>query len=406
MPGNSDRRVLIPLGLGTALSLLGDSTLYTVLAEPSIAAQFRLSLAAIGLALGVNRLARLAFNGIAGALLDRLPRKPILLSSLALGAVANACYGVATSPGLLLVGRVVWGAAWSGIWVGAHTVILDISDEGSRGRVSGRFQMWFFAGLAATALAGGALTDLVGIRSTLWLATAACVAGLLLWWLLLPETSHDARRPREHPSSESRAFPWTPVLAAGLPYFAIRVTSAGVLASTTILWLESLLKNSAPAKDALFVPLATASGMVVAGRTAAGLAGAPAAGWVSDRLQRRKPIIALALLVGAGGLFLMSTAGLLLALAGLLLIAVSGPAVQALAPAILGDRVPPAQMGRGLGVVFTLGDLGSAIGPPLAFALLAGMPLEAIYLGCSGLMAVTGLLALVPSRVGNRGAVG
>lgn len=402
MQGHPGRRVLVPLGLGTALSLLGDSTLYTVLAEPSMAAQFNLSLSAIGLALGINRLVRVAFNGLAGTPFDRLPRKPLLLASLLLGTSANAAYGVASGPSGLLFGRVLWGAAWSGIWVGAHAVILDISEGGTRGRIGGGYQMWFFAGVAATALAGGALTDILGLRPTLWIAAGASGAAFLLWWWALPETSDHRADVRQARSQEiAAAFPWLTVLAAGIPYFAIRVTSAGVLASTTILWLGGFLRDGSLSQVSTLLPLATITGLVAAGRTLLGIGGAPVAGWFSDRLRRRWPLIAISLLLGSLGLALMATAGLAIAMVGLALNALTGPTVQALSPAILGDRVRASQMGRALGMLFTMADLGSAIGPPLAFALLGVWPLATLYLGCASLVAITGVFSLFQSRRGN-----
>ena len=61
----STLRVLVPLGVGIALSLLGDSTLYTVLPKPEIANQAGVTLALVGVLLGVNRIVRLGFNIVA-----------------------------------------------------------------------------------------------------------------------------------------------------------------------------------------------------------------------------------------------------------------------------------------------------------------------------------------------------
>ncbi len=59
-PVSRPGRVLALLGLGTAISLLGDSTLYIVLPRPQIAAEVGITLAAVGLLLGTNRLRRVA----------------------------------------------------------------------------------------------------------------------------------------------------------------------------------------------------------------------------------------------------------------------------------------------------------------------------------------------------------
>ncbi|MHB8819796.1 MAG: hypothetical protein ACYC7M_12140, partial [Bellilinea sp.] len=62
---------MAPIGIGLAFSLLGDTTLYTVLPDPDIAAQAGLTLAVVGVILGMNRLIRLLTNGAFGLLFDR-----------------------------------------------------------------------------------------------------------------------------------------------------------------------------------------------------------------------------------------------------------------------------------------------------------------------------------------------
>ena len=47
--------ILNLLGIGSAISLLGDATLYTVLPHPDISAQLGITLSMVGLLLGANR---------------------------------------------------------------------------------------------------------------------------------------------------------------------------------------------------------------------------------------------------------------------------------------------------------------------------------------------------------------
>ena len=83
-------RVLFPLGLGTALSLMGDATLYTVL--PTHTEDAGVTLAGVGILLGVNRAVRLFTNGPAGLAYDRVPRRRLFLPALFLGAFSTAIY--------------------------------------------------------------------------------------------------------------------------------------------------------------------------------------------------------------------------------------------------------------------------------------------------------------------------
>ncbi|MCJ7535692.1 MAG: hypothetical protein MUO57_09175, partial [Anaerolineales bacterium] len=73
-------KVLLPLGLGTALSLMGDATLYTVL--PTHASEAGITLAAVGIILSANRIIRLFLNGPAGIAYDRSLRRRLFIPAL------------------------------------------------------------------------------------------------------------------------------------------------------------------------------------------------------------------------------------------------------------------------------------------------------------------------------------
>jgi MFS family permease len=74
---------------------------------------------------------------------------------------------------------------------------------------------------------------------------------------------------------------------------------------------------------------------------------------------------------------------------------VSVGSVQALVTALTGDLVGQAQRGRAVGLLHTVGDLGSAMGPPVAYALIPWIELQGVYLLCAGLFAAGLALALL-----------
>jgi MFS family permease len=88
-------------------------------------------------------------------------------------------------------------------------------------------------------------------------------------------------------------------------------------------------------------------------------------------------------MIGAAGLWLMGFPFLPLALFGVLLSALTASGVQVLTTAYVGDSTPPSLSGRTLSVIFTFGDLGSALGPPIAFWLLVSFPLATIFRLCA-----------------------
>lgn len=383
------RRVLFPLGLGTALSLMGDATLYTVL--PTHTAEAGLALSGVGIILGVNRAVRLFLNGPAGLAYDRWPRRRLFVPALFIGSLSTAVYAATHGFWPMLVGRLLWGLAWSGIWVGGATVILDVTTDRDRGRWTGLYQTWFFLGAALGAFAGGLLTDWLGYSATMWLGAAVTALGGLIALALLPETRR-IRPDLGAPSTEEirprlradRSL-WLAASLQGINRFV----TAGVLTATMGLLVQDRLQFAS-----LTFGVATLTGALMAGRTLLSTVAAPLAGVTSDRLGSRWKVTVWGLAVGVISMALVAWGAPTAILAGISLGAVAGGSVQALATALTGDLVSQAQRGRAIGLLHTAGDLGSAIGPPAAYVLMPWIGLQGVYLLCAGLFAAGVALAM------------
>jgi len=165
-----------------------------------------------------------------------------------------------------------------------------------------------------------------------------------------------------------------------------RFVVAGVLAATAGLLVQDHLRPA----DAI-LGVATLTGALTAGRTLFSMAFAPLAGITSDWLGSRWRVVAWSLAVGAAGMVLVSRSTPSTILMGLALVAVASSSVQSLVTALAGDLSGQGQRGRAIGLMHTVGDLGSAIGPPIAYALLPVIGLPGIYLFCAGLF-VMGLI--------------
>jgi MFS family permease len=387
-------RLVHVLGLGTAFSILGDSTLYTVLPDPTTATSVGLTAMNVGWLLGVNRLARVLFNGPMGALSDRLPRRLMLLVSLGLGVVSTLLYALADSVTIWLLGRVVWGLAWSGIWIVGQAVLLDVADDETRGRLSAVYQMWFFVGVGGSALIAGVFTDWLGFRGGLAVSAMLTCLAWVLWWKRIPETR--PARDRAEAKGKARLTPseYFRVIRLALPVFMIRFVFAGVVASTTILWLGELQPSFPRGWDRV-LPLATMTGLLVAVRTFSSLIGAKLAGIIVDRYDWRWRLIASVLGLGAVGMWSMAESQWLIALLGAQLGAIAGSGVQTVIPALVGEKFGTHDTGRILGIIYTLGDLASALGPPTAVALMASISLAGAYQWSAIGLAIFALMAIV-----------
>lgn len=390
---HSPSRILTPLGLAVCLSLFGDLTLYTVLVTQLD--QVGLSLAAVGVMLGVNRLIRIPSNPLTGALLDRWGRRRVFIFGMLLGVLSTASYGLARGFWPFLAARLVWGIAWTCINVGGMAMVLDVSTRSNRGRLTGIYNTWLWAGFALAPLVGGFLVDSIGFRSAMLACAGLTAIGLAVAAVSLPETAQFAngntqREPRPALSlrESSRRIGGllrenhSLVTVSGL-LLITQFAGEGVVLSTISLLLQQRFGPTV-ALGGLALGVASAGGILLALRSLLAGAAGPLVGHLSDTRTGRWPMIVTSLVVGVTGFGLLSYATSPYAiLLGLVLGAVSGGAALATLAAQMGDLTPPGREGAVMGAYATVGDVGSMAGPFLAFALLSVVDLRWVYLLCA-----------------------
>lgn len=397
-------RLLLPLGTAIGLSLAGDSTLYTVLANQTEVVG--ISLASVGILLGANRLIRIPGNPLAGAWYDRLGRRPLFLLGLVLGVLSTAAYGWAYGFWPMLAARLLWGVSWSLINVGGYTMVVDRSTPQDRGRMTGVYQVSYLLGLAASPLVGGGLTDALGFRAAVRACAGLQAAGLLVAVLALPETRVVVRGQSSTTASSGwgvhRAVAgWVAALRGADPgllavaalYLVTFFVSNGVLMSSISLYLGQRWGEQVSLGRAE-VGVASLAGITLSLRAALGILSAPAAGVVSDRLRSRWPVVYAAMgLAGGGFLILILPVPVWAVLAAVGMVSAGAGALIAVLAALAGDRIVGGRPGATMGAMATAGDVGSAAGPLVAYALAARVELQWVYLLCLMVLATVGGMA-------------
>ena len=392
------RQVITLLGVGTGISILGDSTLFTVLPNPDISAQLGVTLTMVGLLLGANRATRLLINSPVGILYERMPRRLLLITSLVLAAISNILYAIGFGFWPLLIGRVCWGFSWSLLWIGCKTVILEISDEKNRGRFNGHYQMLFLFGIGLCSLLGGIFTDQFGFRIGQLVSAAIIFAAALMWFFFLPETrtKNKGIKNRKNKSSKKEILLLPILFSTSLTIFITRFIGWGVMSATAALWISNLFDNGIHFYE-FFLPIATLTGIFSAIKMIPGIASAPFAGYMSDKLGKRWIVITTSLLVGGVGIWLMSESIATLSLFGALLSPIIGGGVETIIPAVIGDRTEKNIHGRMLGIVYTFGDLGAMLGPMAALSVLDSslISLRSLYRICVGLLLFAAFISVL-----------
>jgi len=387
-------RLLLPLGTAVALSLTGDSTLYAVLANQT--ETVGITLGTVGVLLGVNRLIRVPGNLVAGALNDRLGRRRLFLWGLFLGVLSTLGYGFVRGFWPFFATRVLWGIAWALINVGGYNMVLDWSLPENRGRMTGFYQVSYMLGLAFSPLLGGVLTDALGFRTAVLICAAVSSVGLLVAFVALPETR---RRPDRAQAGAGRSRKsWAQmsstlrkvdrqVMAAAYVYLTVYFVSSGVLVSTISLYLGQQWGTAIPLAGVV-IGVASLAGIMLALRASLGMLAGPLAGALSDRLENRWPVVWLGIVLGtAGFMLLVVVAQLWAVLVGVALVSLSAGALLAVLVALVGDQATGERQGVMMGALAATGDIGSATGPLLAYALAVTLELRWVYLLCAMVLA-------------------
>jgi MFS family permease len=391
-------RVLLPVSIGTGLSLIGDASLYAVL--PTHMADAGIALGMVGIILSANRFIRLVLNGPAGLAYDRFLKRPLFLLSLLLGAISTGIYALGGGFYPLLAGRLLWGLSWSGIWVGGNAMILDISGPGNRGRYVGLYNICFFLGTASGSVLGGLLTDGLGYHSAMGIGAGLTFTGAVIAWIFLPETSQ-VKRDRVAQSGECLPAPDSgskrSLAAAFLLLGVNRLCVAGTLMPTLGLFLFEKFGSTIEV-GGITLGVSSATGIGLGMTYLISMGSAPLMGRISDGLESRWKAVFWGLLPGAAGFALVSVGHQAYIVSGLLLIAFAAGSNQGLSIAIAGDLSAEDCRGRRMGLLFTTGDLASAVAPVAAYALIPHSGLRTIYLGLAALFAGMLLLARQSAR--------
>ena len=148
------------------------------------------------------------FAPIWGRLSDRIGRRPMLLGSIVMTAVAFALYGLAGSFPMLLISRLFAGAATANIAI-ARAFVADVTAPEDRARGMGIIGAAFGLGFVLGPAIGGVLSNYSLSLPGFAAAALAAVNGIAAWFIL-PEPEHRFsvdRRPRFAAMREELARP-------------------------------------------------------------------------------------------------------------------------------------------------------------------------------------------------------
>jgi len=389
------------------LDLLGFGIIIPI--QPFYAEAFGASPTVVTLLGASYSLMQFVFAPFWGRLSDRYGRRPIILTSITIGAVGYLIFGLAGSLGVLFAARMLSGFGNANIAT-AQAVIADVTGPADRAKGMGLIGAAFGLGFIFGPALGGFVGQW-GPQYPAFLAAGLGCVNLLLALRFLPET----RRPTNHHEAAHRfslervrAALSVPGVAGMLAVFFLVTTGFSLMEQVLGLTIERIwvvggpyalgLAQGSPASHAR-AALMTGQFLVVIGVTAAIVQGG-----LIGRLTRRFGEARL-LVFGLGALslslVLIPIAGQVapfwsLIPIGVLMAVGSGLTTPSITSA-LSQLSSSENQGGVLGVGQSASALGRVVGPAVSGALFeVAIPLP--YLVGATLMVVAGAFALMTFR--------
>jgi MFS family permease len=318
--------------------------------------------------------AKAGANLAAGALADRAGRRRLLVAGWALALPVPLLVALAPTWELIVVANLFLGASQGLAWSMTVLMKIDLAGPRRRGLALGLNESAGYLGVAATALATGALAATFTPRTVVWVGALAVAAlGTVLSAALVRDTAaHVAaeqlpgeRGPRSLRSALVHATVREPVLRA--------CAQAGLVNNLN----DALAWGLVPLYLAAHGASIGQIGAVAAVYPAVWGAGQLPAGWLSDRVGRKLPIVAgMACQAGALALLVQGEGAFAAALAAAALLGVGTALAYPTLIAAVSDVVSPRERASAIGVYRFWRDTGFVAG-----AVLAGVVADSLGSG-------------------------
>lgn len=308
--------------------------------EPLYASGLGASWTEIGL-MGTSWGLTLMLLGIlSGKLSDRFGRKPLLVASGGLSALAALLYLVSSTVVQVILLRIIEGAAWALFWPTVEALATEIVPRSEAGRAMGIATATYGVAFASGSLAGGSIVGALGYHLMFASYLGISLVSVIVAVFLLREPRHERTyAEEEHPRH-------------GPPWFSRTILLAYFLGATYTFGLGMILTLfSVYAKDLGIAVLWIGGlfGFFWMGRIVGSIGG----GRLSDR-HGRKPIAVAAMLASCFGFILVAAStGFELLVGAVIVLGFSIGAAFPVGVALISDNISQSARGYAMGIFET-----------------------------------------------------
>jgi len=384
-----DIRAVPTLFLIVVIDLVGFGLVIPLL--PFYAVRFGASPQLVTSLLAVYSLMALLSAPLWGRLSDRIGRRPVLMSSLAAGALAYLWMGAADALWMLFAARGLAGICAGNI-AAAQAYIADVTTPENRakgmGLIGAAFGLGFIIGPALGGLLAGNNPASADLAMPAWVAAGLSGMALLGVAFLLPESRPLEARQNMPARSRFAAILGAlrrPILSRLILVFFLVILAFSGMESTFALWAMRQFGWGPSQVAYVFAYVGLLSAVLQGGLI----------GRLSRRFGEERLLLVGLALIGIGLLTLPAARWLSLLALMLAALAVGMGLVQPSLNSLISRRAGGEEQGEVLGVSQSVGSLARVLGPLAAGFLFAEFGRDAPYLWGAALVAAAWLLTVL-----------
>lgn len=344
--------------------------------------------------IGVFALAQVITAPLWGKLSDRFGRRPVILGGIVASAASFTLFGLADSVTVLLVSRLVQGAAGGTIGV-IQAFVTDRAGHDHGAKALG----WVTAATSAGVMLGPALGSLafkLGESAPGFIAAGLCVLNFAFAWRWLPEPEReDDGHPAEgEPGAPQRVAIWRSLLdvlsrpngpvASLIWIYAISMMAFFAMNGVLALYLKAVFGVTEENIGYFYVFVGTVS-LLMRG---------VALGPIVDRLGTVRTMRLGTLSLGVGLAIVPLPRSIWIFGLAVMLIPIGTALLFPATTSLVSRRSSRRQTGQTLGVQQTFGGISRGVGPIWSGFLFEHLGVGSPFWVASGLVAVVAVLAL------------
>jgi MFS transporter, DHA1 family, multidrug resistance protein len=343
--------------------------------------------ALIGVVVAVYSATNLGGNVIAGYLIDRLGRKPLLVFGLLASAGALLLYSAAADPMGLIAIRGIHGLAAAILTPAAFTLLGDLFPRERRGRAMGASGALIAVAAVIAPPTSGVIRDRLGFDAVFVAVALLMAATALLAQLMLKDNYRPSVEERRPPGIVLSLLTRPPLLISYVTAVALTY-GLGSIVTFLAIRLEDLGYSAAHTGSA-FSAFAVVALVMMAGPISRSAPGRGRTGHIGWGL----------VFAGASLLVLAIAPGLPMVLAGMALYGLGFGLIFPAVNALVADVTQPYERGTAFGLFFAFYSLGVVMGAAVG-GLIAGVEMAAFapffLSSLIGLAAGAGVLLSAP----------